>query len=64
MIARTSSFSFRDQRADIAAITQKLKVTHVLEGSVRKSGERIRITAQLVDAPTARTCGRKRTIAT
>ena len=50
VIARTSSFSFRDQNADIATIADKLNVTHVLEGSVRKSGERIRITAQLVDA--------------
>lgn len=53
VIARTSSFSFRDRSADIATIAAKLHVTHVLEGSVRKSGERIRITAQLVDAATS-----------
>ena len=53
VIARTSSFSFKGQRADIATIADKLKVTHVLEGSVRKSGERIRITAQLVDGATS-----------
>jgi adenylate cyclase len=50
VIARTSSFSFKDRNVDIATIARKLDVTHVLEGSVRKSGERIRITAQLVDA--------------
>lgn len=53
VIARTSSFSFRDRSTDIATIAGKLNVTHVLEGSVRKSGERIRITAQLVDAATS-----------
>jgi TolB-like protein/DNA-binding winged helix-turn-helix (wHTH) protein/Flp pilus assembly protein TadD len=53
VIARTSSFSFRDRSADIATIAAKLHVTHVLEGSVRKSGERIRVTAQLVDAATS-----------
>ncbi|HKR39292.1 MAG TPA: winged helix-turn-helix domain-containing protein, partial [Paraburkholderia sp.] len=49
VIARTSSFSFKDQNADIKTIAQRLAVTHVLEGSVRKSGERVRITAQLID---------------
>lgn len=53
VIARTSSFSFRNQNNDIATIARKLNVTHVLEGSVRKSGERIRITAQLVDGATS-----------
>jgi TolB-like protein/DNA-binding winged helix-turn-helix (wHTH) protein/Tfp pilus assembly protein PilF len=50
VIARTSSFTFRDQRADIREIAAKLNVSHVLEGSVRKSGDRVRITTQLVDA--------------
>lgn len=53
VIARTSSFSLRNQNNDIATIARKLRVTHVLEGSVRKSGERIRITAQLVDGATS-----------
>lgn len=53
VIARTSSFSFKDQTADIATIADKLHVTHVLEGSVRKSGDQIRITAQLVDGATS-----------
>jgi TolB-like protein/DNA-binding winged helix-turn-helix (wHTH) protein/tetratricopeptide (TPR) repeat protein len=53
VIARTSSFSFKGQTVDIATIAARLNVTHVLEGSVRKSGERIRITAQLVDGATS-----------
>lgn len=47
--ARTSSFAFKGRAVDIATIAGALKVTHVLEGSVRKSGNRVRITAQLVD---------------
>jgi TolB-like protein len=50
VIARTSSFSFRDKDADIARISKALGVTHVLEGSVRKAGDRIRVTVRLVDA--------------
>jgi adenylate cyclase len=53
VIARTSSFSFKSQNADVQAIAQRLAVTHVLEGSVRKSGERVRITAQLIDGATS-----------
>jgi TolB-like protein/DNA-binding winged helix-turn-helix (wHTH) protein/tetratricopeptide (TPR) repeat protein len=52
VIARTSSFSFKGQNADVRTIAQRLAVTHVLEGSVRKSGERMRITAQLIDGAT------------
>lgn len=51
--ARTSSFSFKDQNADIRTIAQRLTVSHVLEGSVRKSGGRVRITAQLIDGATS-----------
>ena len=50
VIARTSSFSFKGQNVDIATIMERLNVTHVLEGSVRKSSNRVRITAQLVNA--------------
>jgi len=46
--ARTSSFKFRNSEADIAEIGQKLNVATVLEGSVRKSGNQVRITAQLI----------------
>jgi len=48
--ARTSSFSFKDKRVDIPTIARALNVATVLEGSVRKSGQTLRITAQLVRA--------------
>lgn len=48
--ARTSSFQFKGKSGDISAIGDKLKVAHVLEGSVRKVGDRIRITTQLIKA--------------
>ena len=48
--ARTSSFQFKGERRDVAQIAAQLKVRMVLEGSVRKQGERVRITAQLIDA--------------
>jgi serine/threonine protein kinase len=48
--ARSSSFSFKGKSADVGEIAQRLKVRHVLEGSVRKAGSRIRVTAQLVEA--------------
>jgi TolB-like protein len=45
--ARTSSFSFQGEHADVAAVAHKLNVASVLEGSVRRSGQTIRVTAQL-----------------
>ncbi|MGH8224390.1 MAG: winged helix-turn-helix domain-containing protein, partial [Woeseiaceae bacterium] len=53
VIARTSSFSFRDRAVEVPEIAAKLDVTHVLEGSVRRSGDRVRITVQLVDGADA-----------
>lgn len=50
--SRTSSFSFRDVGADIRTIAAKLGVRYILEGSVRKQADRIRITTQLIDAET------------
>ncbi len=52
VISRSSSFSFRDDQVDIPTIAKKLSVNYILEGSVRKFGNRIRITAQLIDART------------
>ncbi len=46
--ARTSTFKFKDSEADIAQIGEQLNVATVLEGSVRKSGDQVRITAQLI----------------
>ena len=48
--ARTSSFSFRNQSVEIGEIAAKLHVAHVLDGSVRRAGHRVRVTLQLVDA--------------
>jgi len=50
--ARTSSFAFKDRNEDTRAIGRQLGVTHVLDGSVRKSGMELRIAARLVDAQT------------
>ena len=50
VVARTSSFSFKGKNADVAEIARKLNVQNVLEGSLRREGNRIRITAQLVNA--------------
>jgi serine/threonine-protein kinase len=52
VIARTSAFSFKGQKIDIREIGKKLDVETVLEGSVRKAGNQLRITAQLVDVST------------
>jgi tetratricopeptide (TPR) repeat protein len=50
VIARTSSFSFKGKDVDIDDIARRLNVANVLEGSVRRSGDKLRITAQLVRA--------------
>jgi tetratricopeptide (TPR) repeat protein len=48
--ARTSSFAFKHQNLDVRQVAERLAVTHVLEGSVRRVGSRVRITAQLICA--------------
>lgn len=52
VISRTSSFSFKGKGLDIKKIGEELHVGHVLEGSIRKSGNTFRITAQLIDVNT------------
>ena len=52
VISRTSSFALRNETLDVPSIAKRLDVAYVLEGSVRKSGGRVRITAQLIDAST------------
>ena len=52
VIARNTAFTFKGQSVDVPEIARKLGVTHVLEGSVRKAGGRVRITAQLIDGAT------------
>ena len=49
VIARNTAFTFKGQAVDISDIARKLGVSHVLEGSVRKAGGRVRVTAQLID---------------
>jgi TolB-like protein len=48
--ARTSSFSFKGRNEDLRVVGRELNVRHLLEGSVRKAGNQLRITAQLIDA--------------
>jgi len=52
VIARNTAFTFKGRSIDVKELTKTLDVTHVLEGSVRKAGDRVRITAQLIDAET------------
>ena len=52
VIARNSSFTFKGRNVHVGEVAKSLGVRHVLEGSVRKSGSRVRITAQLIDATT------------
>lgn len=52
VISRSSAFSFKGQNLKVSEIAERLNVAHILEGSVRKSGNRVRITAQLIDART------------
>jgi len=54
VIARNSSFTYKGKSPDIRQVGRELGVRYVLEGSVRKSGNRIRITGQLIDASTGR----------
>jgi TolB-like protein/Tfp pilus assembly protein PilF len=50
VIASTSSFTYKDKMVNIQQVAKELNVRHILEGSARKSGDRIRISAQLIDA--------------
>jgi adenylate cyclase len=52
VIARNSTFAYKGKGVDIKRLGQELGVRYVLEGSVRKSGQRVRITGQLIDATT------------
>jgi adenylate cyclase len=52
VIARNTSFTYKGRAVDVQAVSRELGVRYVLEGSVRKLGDRVRVTAQLVDATT------------
>jgi len=49
VVARNTAFTFKGRAVDVRQVARELNVSHVLEGSVRKSGGRVRITAQLID---------------
>ena len=49
VVSRNAAFSYKGKTASVAAIANALNVSHILEGSVRKAGDRVRITAQLLD---------------
>ena len=52
VVSRNTAFTFKAKHIDVAQVARQLKVSYVLEGSVRKSGNRVRITAQLIDGVT------------
>jgi len=54
VVARNTAFSFKGQNPDVQEVAKQLGVSHVLEGSVRKAGNRIRINAQLIDGSTGK----------
>jgi len=52
VVSRNTAFTFKGKNVDVSQIARQLKVSHVLEGSVRKAGGRVRITAQLIEGST------------
>ena len=54
VVARNTAFGFKGQSPDVKDVAKQLNVSHVLEGSVRKAGNRIRINAQLIDGSTGK----------
>jgi len=52
VIARTSTFTYKGQPPDVKRVAQELGVRYVMEGSVRRAGDRLRVTAQLIDSAT------------
>jgi len=52
VVARTSAFAFKGKNTDVRAIARQLEASHVLEGSLRRSGDQLRITTQLIEAST------------
>src|SRR6202043_3023662 len=49
VVARNTAFTFKAKSVDVREVARQMQVSHVLEGSVRKAGGRVRITAQLID---------------
>jgi len=63
VIGRTSSFQFKGKNEDLRAIGARLNAAYILEGSVRNSGDQVRITAQLINSAQERTNGQSVMIA-
>ena len=63
VIARNSSFTYKGKPVDVKRVGRELGVRYVLEGSVRKAGNRVRVTGQLIDARAVRTSGPTASIA-
>jgi TolB-like protein len=61
VVSRQSSHSYKDRVADARTIARELGCRYVVEGSVRKVGDHVHVTAQLIDAPADPTCGRSAT---
>jgi TolB-like protein len=55
VIARNSSFQYKGRSVDVRRIGQELGVRYVVQGSIRRDGERLRLTAQLIDGRSATT---------
>ena len=64
VIARNSSFTYKGKSVDVRTVGRELAVRNVLEGSIRRAGQRVRITAQLIDATPAPMSGPTVTTAT
>jgi TolB-like protein/DNA-binding SARP family transcriptional activator/lipoprotein NlpI len=60
VVARHSTMQYKNQSASIAEIAKQQKVRYILEGSVRKSGDRIRVNAELIDSQTEQVCWNER----
>ena len=63
VIARNSSFTYKGEAVDVRQVASQLGVRYILEGSVRRSASRVRVTGQLIDATPAIICGPTATIA-
>src|SRR5262245_33021088 len=63
VIARNSSFAYKGRRVEMRQVAEDLGVRYVVEGSVRRAGDTVRVNAQLVDTITADTSGRSATTA-
>ena len=64
VVSRNTAFTFKGKNVDLPQVARQLKVSYVLEGSVRRAGGRVRITAQLIEARATTTSGPSATTAT